>query len=37
MKPIFYHCIVFAAWEKNCCKEVDLLKHTFILDALLLK
>jgi len=25
IKPRFHHCIVFASWEKNCCKEADLL------------
>jgi len=37
MKPLFHHCIIFASKEKNCCKEADLLKHRFTLDALLLK
>jgi len=23
VKPLFHHCIVFASWEKNCCKEAD--------------
>jgi len=37
MKPLFHHCIIFASWEKNCCKEADLLNRRFTLDALLFK